>query len=91
MSTKPTTRAAIRKRLNRVMRDLEEIEREVVVYMDVPTLDLVSTREAAEILGIKPNTVSSRLSRGTFPEPKLTLASGPIWLREDIEHLRDGR
>ena len=85
------TRANIRKRLVRVMRDLEEVEREVAVFMEAPVPDIVSTKEAAEILGIKPNTVSSRLSRGRFPEPKLVLGSGPLWLREDIEHLRDYR
>ena len=84
-----TTRATIRKRLVRAMRELEEVEREVVVFMDGDVPDLVGTSEAAEVLGVKPDTISARLSRKRFPEPIVTLKCGPIWRREDIEHLRD--
>jgi DNA-directed RNA polymerase specialized sigma24 family protein len=84
-----TTRSTIRKRLNRAMRELEEVEREVVVFMDGASPDLVGTTEAAEILGVKPTTISANLRRGRFPEPIVRLACGPIWLRETIEHRRD--
>jgi ATP-dependent RNA circularization protein (DNA/RNA ligase family) len=86
-----STRAHIRKRLTKVMRDLEEIEREVVVFMDneadVPPL--VGVAEAAEILGKTANAISTARQRGRFPEPIATLKSGAIWRREDIEALRE--
>lgn len=84
-----TTRTQIRKRLNKAMRELEEVEREVAVFMDGTKPDLIGTTEAAEILGVKPNTISARVSRKQFPDPIVTLACGPIWNREDIEFLRD--
>jgi prophage regulatory protein len=86
-------RTKIRKRLVKVMRDLEEVEREVAVFTngERPSLDIVGTAEAADILGVKTNTVSALRSRGKFPEPAVVLAMGPVWLREDVEHFRDTR
>jgi hypothetical protein len=77
-------RTTIRKDLTKAMRLLEDIEREVVVYMD-GDLDLVGLTEAAEVLGVTPGTISSRRSRGTFPTPVADLKCGPIWHRSDIE------
>jgi hypothetical protein len=79
-------RTQIRKRLNKVLRDLEEVEREVTV-LDRPVLDLVGVTEAAEILGTTANAISSRRARGSLPEPIVTLSCGPIWHRGDIEAL----
>lgn len=81
-----STRTRIRKDLTKAMRLLEEVEREVVVYMD-GDLDLVGLAEAADVLGVTPGVVSSRRSRGSFPEPIVTLKSGPVWHRSDIEAL----
>ncbi len=41
--------------------------------------------EAAEILGWDKRRVITYLNRGSFPEPLTSLASGRIWLREDLE------
>lgn len=84
-----TTRTTIRRSLNQAMRKLEEVEREVAVFMDNEALDLVGTKEAAEVLGVTPNTITQRIRRGRFPQPIVTLSCGPIWHREDIELHRD--
>jgi predicted DNA-binding transcriptional regulator AlpA len=84
-----STRTKIRKDLTQAIRKLEEVQREVTVFMTEPTVDLVSTQEAAEILGVKPNTIAQRLRRGRFPQPIVTLRCGPIWHREEIELHRD--
>lgn len=49
----------------------------------VPTIAGVA--EAAEILGWDKRRVITYLNRGSFPEPLASLASGRIWLRDDIE------
>lgn len=41
--------------------------------------------EAAEITGWDKRRVVTYIDRGSFPEPIATLASGRIWLREDVE------
>ena len=84
-----STRTKIRKDLTQAIRKLEEVQREVTVFMDEPSVDLVGTTEAAEILGVKPNVISDRRRRGRFPQPIVTLSCGPIWHREDIEYHRD--
>ena len=52
--------------------------------------DLVGLKEAAEILGWDPRRVSTYRSRGTFPEPIAELASGPVWVRDQIEKYKKG-
>jgi predicted DNA-binding transcriptional regulator AlpA len=84
-----STRTKIRKDLTQAIRKLEEVQREVAVFMDEPSVDLVGTKEAAEVLGVTSNTITQRLRRGRFPQPMVTLSCGPIWRREDIESLRD--
>jgi DNA-directed RNA polymerase specialized sigma24 family protein len=84
-----TQRTKIRKDLTQAIRKLEDVQREVTVFMQEPTVDLVGTKEAAEILGVQPNVISTRLRRGRFPQPIVTLSCGPIWHREDIEYQRD--
>jgi hypothetical protein len=41
--------------------------------------------EAAEIMGWDKRRVVTYIDRGSFPEPITSLASGRIWLREDVE------
>jgi hypothetical protein len=46
---------------------------------------VVGVAEAADIMGWDKRRVITYLDRGSFPEPLISLASGRIWLREDIE------
>jgi hypothetical protein len=46
---------------------------------------LAGVAEAAEIMGWDKRRVITYVDRGSFPEPLTTLASGRIWLREDVE------
>jgi len=50
---------------------------------------IVGVAEAAEIMGWDKRRVVTYLDRGQFPEPLTSLASGRIWLREDIERFVD--
>jgi len=47
--------------------------------------DVVGVAEAAEIMGWDKRRVVTYIDRGSFPEPITALASGRIWLREDVE------
>jgi predicted DNA-binding transcriptional regulator AlpA len=49
------------------------------------TPELVGVSEAAQILGWDRRRVATYVSRGAFPEPVATLASGRVWRREDVE------
>jgi hypothetical protein len=53
--------------------------------------DLVGVAEASEILGWDRRRVSTYVSRGAFPEPVASLASGRVWRREDVEAFRRDR
>ncbi len=46
---------------------------------------IVGVAEAAEIMGWDKRRVITYIDRGSFPEPITSLASGRIWLREDVE------
>jgi predicted DNA-binding transcriptional regulator AlpA len=46
--------------------------------------EIVGLKEVAELLGVRPPTISSYLSRGQMIEPLAQLACGPVWLRSDI-------
>lgn len=46
---------------------------------------VIGVAEAAEIMGWDKRRVVTYIDRGSFPEPLTTLASGRIWLREDVE------
>ena len=46
---------------------------------------IVGVAEAAEIMGWDKRRVVTYIDRGHFPEPLTSLASGRIWLREDVE------
>src|SRR5687768_3717748 len=50
---------------------------------------VVGVAEAAEIMGWDKRRVITYIDRGLFPEPIGTLASGRIWLREDVEDYAD--
>jgi hypothetical protein len=50
---------------------------------------IVGVAEAAEIMGWDKRRVVTYLDRAQFPEPLTSLASGRIWLREDIEGFAD--
>lgn len=53
---------------------------------------IAGVAEAAEIMEWDKRRVITYLDRGSFPEPTFALASGRIWLREDIEaYARDWR
>ncbi|CAN5731731.1 hypothetical protein BH18ACT17_BH18ACT17_16210 [soil metagenome] len=47
--------------------------------------DIVGVAEAAEIMEWDKRRVVTYIDRGSFPEPITALASGRIWLREDVE------
>jgi hypothetical protein len=46
---------------------------------------IAGVAEAAEITGWDKRRVVTYIDRGSFPEPITTLASGRIWLRDDVE------
>jgi hypothetical protein len=50
---------------------------------------IVGVAEAAEIMGWDKRRVVTYLDRGQFPEPLTSLASGRIWMREDVERFAD--
>ena len=67
---------------------LEELRKvtgdDVTLTVDViPTI--VGVAEAAEIMGWDKRRVITYIDRGSFPEPITSLASGRVWLREDVE------
>ena len=67
---------------------LEELRRAVGEDADL-TVEVVpplaGVAEAAEIMGWDKRRVITYIDRGQFPEPVMSLASGRIWLREDVE------
>jgi len=46
---------------------------------------LVGVAEAAQVMGWDKRRVITYIDRGHFPEPITWLASGRVWLREDVE------
>jgi hypothetical protein len=46
---------------------------------------VVGVAESAEIMGWDKRRVVTYIDRGSFPEPLTSLASGRLWLREDVE------
>jgi hypothetical protein len=67
---------------------LEELRKvtgdDVTLTIDVVPA-IAGVAEAAEILGWDKRRVITYVNRGSFPEPLTSLASGRIWLREDVE------
>jgi uncharacterized protein len=55
-----------------------------------PATDLVGTREAASVLGVRPqNFLRDWASRPDFPAPIASLAATRVWSRREIEDYRD--
>jgi predicted DNA-binding transcriptional regulator AlpA len=54
----------------------------------VERLDLVSTKEAAALLGVERPRIARMMRMKQLPDPITTLGVGPIWLREQIEDAR---
>lgn len=47
--------------------------------------ELAGVAEAADILGWDKRRVITYVSRGSFPKPVASLASGRVWRRDDVE------
>ena len=69
----------------RCLEELRKVTGEDVVLTVEVVPSLAGVAEAAEILGWDKRRVITYLNRGSFPEPITSLASGRVWLREDIE------
>jgi hypothetical protein len=64
--------------------ELRNVTGEETVTVEVIP-QVVGVAEAAEIMGWDKRRVITYIDRGSFPDPLTTLASGRIWLREDVE------
>ena len=73
-----TSRSACLEELRKVTGDDVDLTIDVIP-------SVVGVAEAAEIMGWDKRRVITYIDRGSFPEPITTLASGRIWLREDVE------
>ncbi|MEP7060711.1 MAG: hypothetical protein ABI828_08260 [Actinomycetota bacterium] len=67
------------------VRELRKITGEDVTLTLEVIPQVVGVAESAEILGWDKRRVVTYIDRGSFPEPITALASGRIWLREDVE------
>jgi hypothetical protein len=52
---------------------------------------LVGVKEAGEILGWDRRKVSTYHLRGVLPKPVVSLSSGPIWFRKQIEYYKSSK
>lgn len=75
----------------RVLKGRDEARREAGLRNDEPLYDLVGTAEAAEILDVERPRIGRWKRQGLMPMPITELATGPIWLRKDIEALKGER
>ena len=57
--------------------------------MQVELDDIMGLAEVSDMVGKSKQYVKTYLERGQFPEPVKVLASGPIWLREQIQTWMD--
>jgi len=69
--------------------ELRNVTGEDVDLMIEVIPSVVGVAEAAEIMGWDKRRVITYIDRGSFPEPIVALASGRIWLREDVEDYAD--
>ena len=67
------------------VRELRKVTGDQVTLTLEVIPQVVGVAEAAEILGWDKRRVVTYIDRGSFPEPLTALASGRIWLREDVE------
>jgi hypothetical protein len=77
-----TTRRKCMEELRKAVGDDVSLTLEVIPQV-------VGVAEAAEIMGWDKRRVITYIDRGSFPEPITSLASGRIWLREDVEAYAD--
>lgn len=65
----------------------------VLIYskQSLPIPNLVGHKEAAAIMGWDTRRLTVERSRGKFPTPLVTLASGPVWVKQVIESYKDSR
>lgn len=52
---------------------------------------VIGLSEVATLLGWSKQQVSVYISRDSFPEPAIRLASGPLWMIDDITAFKDSR
>lgn len=69
----------------------EPTEEEIHAYKFYDMPELVGLAEVSEILGISKQAINTYMQRGKFPDPIQRLASGPIWIREQIEDYKKQR
>ncbi len=74
---------------DRCVHELRKVTGDDVTLTIEVVPQIVGVAEAAEIMGWDKRRVVTYLDRGQFPEPLSSLASGRIWLREDIEAFAD--
>lgn len=65
--------------------ELREVTGDDVTLTVEVVPQVAGVAEAAEIMGWDKRRVITYIDRGHFPEPLTSLASGRIWLREDVE------
>jgi hypothetical protein len=70
---------------DRCLQELRKTTGDDVSLMIDVVPQIVGVAEAAEIMGWDKRRVVTYIDRGQFPEPLTSLASGRIWLREDVE------
>lgn len=75
--------AGLRRALERSLPAKARRQPITLVIESLPTLAGVA--EAADVLGWDKRRVVTYIDRGSFPEPVQSLASGRVWLREDVE------
>lgn len=68
----------------RCIQELRKVTGDATLVIEVVPR-IVGVAEVAEIMAWDKRRVVTYLDRGQFPEPLTSLASGRIWLREDIE------
>lgn len=52
--------------------------------------DLIGTKEAAEILGVRVPQITRLRESGKMPKPCAQLAATDVWHRTDVESIKDG-
>lgn len=57
--------------------------------MHVNLDDIMGLAEVSEMVGKSKQYIKTYLERGQFPEPVKTLASGPLWIRQQIQEWID--
>jgi hypothetical protein len=70
---------------DRCVQELRKVTGDDVTLTIEVVPQIVGVAEAADIMGWDKRRVATYLDRTQFPEPLTSLASGRIWLREDIE------